>query len=534
MKYVIKIFTLVAIIFSAISCDDFLEVPLKGNVTTEVFASEQAVTGCYAAFYSNDKDWQIWEAWPGYLLGNILSDDAYKGGGNDGDQADLGMMERFETLAATPPVRSFYRLNYHYIFFFNTALEGLENATDVSEEIRSRYIGEVKFLRAYTYMRVMMAFGNKEKDLGLPIVDHVLLQSELGKIPRAGFNETWQFIIEELKDAEQRLPLKSTYPAAQIARASQGAAQALLARSYLYVGDFVNCELYCKKVMDSGEYELEAQFRHIFDKANEHGKESIFEINYTIDRYFGSGYDFSHASWWASAQQPRGAYGGWGLGPLTEDLLDEFKQDPNDPRIIWTFLFEGDEDTSTGQTVPITYDGLNPDKMTLRKLWDPLHYLLPVGQTDYNYIVIRYADVLLMYAESANENGKTNEAVAALNEVRKRARESSIVDPFRNVNGYDIDEDVAPADRVPDVAVADKLTIRTAIWHERRVELAGENLRFFDLVRQGRAAAVLTAFGNKYSIAKGKGFVAGKHESLPIPQDEIDLSKGIIVQNPGY
>lgn len=534
-NHILRILIVLASI-SAISCsDDFLDVELKGKISTDVFASEQAVTGCYAAFYSNDKDWQIWEAWNFYTLGNILSDDAYKGGQNDGDQQDLGIMERFETLPSNPAVRSVYRLNYHYIFFFNTALEGLSKATDVSNEIRERYIGEVKFLRAYTYMRLMMAYGSQANNMGLPIVDHVLKQSEIGRIPRSNFADTWNFIIEEFKDAEQRLPVKSAYPADQISRASKGAAQALLARAYLYVGDMANCEAYAKAVMDSNEYQLASEFGDVFSKAKKHGVESIFEINYTIDTYFGTGYDFSHASWWASSQQPRGAYGGWGLGPLTKDLLDEFKQDPADPRIIWTFLFDGDQDISKTTPATISFiDGLNPDKLHLRKLWDPLNFLLPVGQTDHNFTVIRYADVLLMYAEAANANGKGSQAVEALNQVRRRARQSSFVDPYRIVNGYDFDTTMDADSRVPDVVFVDQAQLRQAIWHERRVELAGENLRFYDLVRQGRAGTVLRAFSSRYSTLKGKAFQDGKHESFPIPQDEVELSNDMIDQNPGY
>ncbi|MBL0743040.1 RagB/SusD family nutrient uptake outer membrane protein [Chryseolinea lacunae] len=522
-------------LLGVVSCNDFLDVPLKGNISTDVFASEQAVTGCYAAFYSNDKDWQIWEAWHIYAMGNILSDDAYKGGQNDGDQPDLGIMERFETLPSNPAIRSVYRLNYHYIFFFNTALEGLSKATDVSESIRDRYIGEVKFLRAYAYMRIMMAYGSESKDKGLPIIDHVLLQSEMGKVPRSNFMDTWNFIINELKDAEARLPVKSSYPVDQVGRATKGAAQALLTRSYLYTKDWVNCEAYASKVIDSKEYRLAPEFKDVFSKDKEHGVESIFELGYTIDKYFGTGYDFSHASWWASAQQPRGAYGGWGLSGLSKDLLTEFEQNPGDPRIVWTFLFEGDEDVSKGNASVVSFSGgLNPDKMHLRKLWDPLNFLLPVGQTDYNYTVIRYADVLLMYAEAANENGKIAQAQDALNTVRKRARESSFTDPYRNVKGYEFDEAMDAEDRVPDVTAGDKTSLRNAIWHERRVELAGENLRFFDLVRQGRAGSVLRSFAAKYSTLKGKAFQDGKHESFPIPQDEVALSNSLISQNPGY
>ncbi len=102
------------------------------------------------------------------------------------------------------------------------------------------------------------------------------------------------------------------------------------------------------------------------------------------------------------------------------------------------------------------------------------------------------------------------------------------------MKGYNFDETLTPAQRVPDVTTTNKDELRNAIWHERRVELAGENHRFYDLVRQGRAGTVLRAFAEKYQMVKGRAFKDGDHESFPIPQDEVALSGKLIQQNPGY
>ncbi len=532
---IIKLLVAVVLSFAGMACSkDFLNVPLKGRLSTDLFPADQAVVGCYAVFLSGDKDWSLWEAWNNYVFGNIMSDDAYKGGNSEADQADMGVMERFETLPGNGVVKSFYLTYYHYIFIFNTTLEGLAKSKDVSDSLRNRYMGEVKFLRAYAYMRLMMAYGSKAGNLGLVLVDHPLLPNEIGKIPRADYQATWNFIISDLKYAEDHLPAKQNYAVKDLGRATKGAAQAMIARSYMFSGDWNNTELYAARVINSNSYQLETEFKDVFSKANKHGKESIFELAYTIDNYFGTGgYDYSHGAWWATSQQP--SPNGWGIGALTKDLLDEFTQNPGDPRIVWTFLFNGDKDISSGTESQLTFNvGVDPDKLHLRKVWDPLHFQTG-GQTDHNLIIMRYADVLLMYAEAANENGKTSEALDALKKVRKRARESSFTDPYRLVEGYNFPTAMPVASRVPDVTVTDKTQLRNAIWHERRVELAGESLRFYDLVRQGRAGVVMRAFAQKYNILKGKAFTDGKNESLPIPQEEIQASPGgIIKQNPKY
>jgi starch-binding outer membrane protein, SusD/RagB family len=137
---------------------------------------------------------------------------------------------------------------------------------------------------------------------------------------------------------------------------------------------------------------------------------------------------------------------------------------------------------------------------------------LQAGRDD---IYMRLGKVYLWYAEAANEIGKTTEALKYLNEVRKRARQGN--------NAV-----------LPDVTVTDKDALRQAIWKEQRVEFGQEYERFFELVRQGRAGQVLRAYAAKYNTAKGQGFRDGVNEVFPLPQSEINLSKGKISQNPGY
>ena len=134
-----------------------------------------------------------------------------------------------------------------------------------------------------------------------------------------------------------------------------------------------------------------------------------------------------------------------------------------------------------------------------------------------NIIFYRYADVLLYMAEAANELGKTTEALDYLEQVRSRARLNATAD---NV--------------LPKITETGKDKLRDLIWHERRVELAGEGQRFWDLARQGRLGSIMKAYSQKYNSIKGKNFVEGKSELLPIPEDQVTLSNGALEQNPGY
>ncbi len=195
------------------------------------------------------------------------------------------------------------------------------------------------------------------------------------------------------------------------------------------------------------------------------------------------------------------ARGGWGFNIPTSDLANAFE--PNDPRKDATIIFRG-ETTPQGNFIPNTV----PNPMYNQKSYVPFNH--PLNQTcnegaEQNVRVIRYAEVLLMNAEAANESGQTSLALASLNAVRARARGSN------------------PISVLPPVTTTDQVQLRSAIWNERRYELAMEFDRYFDVIRQGRAA---TVFGPK-------GWTA-RNEVWPIPQNEIDISAGVLTQNPGY
>jgi hypothetical protein len=300
------------------------------------------------------------------------------------------------------------------------------------------------------------------------------------------------------------LPEKSEYAAADMGRATKGAARALLAKVYLFQEDWVNAELYALEVINSGEYDLMPNFEDANSKAGEFGVESVFEIGALPLEGLANG-----GNQYANVQGVRGTPNrGWGFNRPSLDLQNSF--DSGDPRREASIIFLGE----VLDGVTITGDGGTPDELRdagnnlieietyNQKVWTP-GIDVPT-QHDHNKRILRYADVLLMAAEAMTQNGNATGALGYLNDVRERAR--------------------GGAEILPDITETDPVLLRDLILEERRHELALEGHRFWDLLRSGKAEEVLGPLG----------FVTGKHELLPIPQSEMDLTNSNWDQNPGW
>jgi len=308
-------------------------------------------------------------------------------------------------------------------------------------------------------------------------------------------------IEQDLLDAIEVLPKKSEYDAADLGRATQGAAQGMLAKVYLTTGDYTHCISHCMDVVESDEYELWPVYPEIFQRVGENCSESLFEIQATA---LSTG-SLIAASPYNMIQGVRGIPNlGWGFNRPSDDLVAEFE--PFDPRLAATVLNPG-EPLPDGSAV--VQD--NPEILNERynqKAWVPAHPGLQDNGPG-NIRILRYSDVLLMLAEALNEENQPGDALIYLNRVRDRAR-----------GNY-------PPNIIPEVTTTDQAELRLAIWHERRVELAMEQHRWFDLLRTGRVAERMQAVGKA-------NFSPNKHELLPLPQAEIDVSGGNLEQNQGY
>lgn len=474
------------------ACDNFLSVNPQSQLTQEAFptsASDAALAT--NAVYTVIRGWHYNSG--GFPILDILSDDAHKGSNPNDALNTVGPYDTFTHNTTQDGLDRWWAALYQGILRANVVIEKVP-AIDMNASLKARYVAEAKFLRAVYYFDLVRAFG------GVPLVTTT---TPALKVPRASADAIFTLIETDLLAAVTDLPEKSAYGPADLGRASKGAAKAMLARMYLFRGDFQNAERYALEVITSNLYDLEPVFTDANSRNGEHGMESVFEVGaQEIEGAFGNQY--------ANTQGVRGTPNrGWGFNRPSVDLRGTFETD--DPRLKGTIIDLGD----VIDGVTIVGDGETPDVLTdgsgnilqiesyNRKVWIPGS--TTTTQFGHNRRLIRFSDVLLMAAEALNENNKPGAALIHLNRVRARARQGN--------NAI-----------LPDVTTTDKAALRNAIYRERRVELALEGHRYWDLVRTGRAAAVLGS----------RGFVAGKHELLPIPQNEIDISQGTLTQNPNW
>lgn len=322
---------------------------------------------------------------------------------------------------------------------------------------------------------------------------------------RAPASEIYSLIVDDLLLAINSLPEKTAYTGSDVGRATKGAAKSLLAKVYLFQEDFVNAEKYALEVINSGLYDLMPDFANANSKAGEFGEESVFEIG-----ALGFEGQDNGGNMYANVQGARGNPNrGWGFNRPSINLMNAFEL--NDPRKNKTILNLGE----IIDDVLIAGDGSTPDltkdsngvtveiECYNQKVWIPGDNVQT--QFGHNRRIIRYADVLLMAAEASNENGNTTQALLYVNKIRDRAREGNLA-------------------ILSDLTETDKNLLRDLILEERRVELALEGHRFWDLVRTGKAVSILGPLG----------FITNKHELLGVPQIEMDLTQNTWQQNPGW
>ena len=469
------------------SCgDNFLNVPPQGQQKAEQFwVSQSDATKAVDAIYANLRSWPNISFAP-IAIESMGSDNAEKGS-DPSDAAFMNLYDNFTVTSTDGQLSDFWNGQYQNINLCNQVIDNIPNI-NMDAGLEARYIGEAKFVRAYSYFRLVRAFGDVPLRLTLP------KDASEYNIPRTPKAQVWVAIEQDLTDAAAVLP--QSYSGADIGRATKGAAIALHAKVAMYQQKWDDVLTFTKQVMGMG-YSLFPDFEKLFRLENENCSESIFEIQCALVE----GNPAASNSQYSQVQGVRGVTGGgWGFNDPTQDLVNAFEQ--GDPRMDATIIFRG-ETTPEGDAIPNTVT--NPRYN--QKSYVPFsNYVSGYNEgCQQNVRVLRYADVLLMNAEANAELGNTTDALSSLEMVRARARagDNSILPPVTTTN---------------------KTELLNAIWHERRVELAMEFDRYFDVIRQGRAAQIFGPLG----------WHANKNEVWPIPQSEIDLSVGVLTQNPGY
>ena len=436
-----------------------------------------------------------------WFWGDVMSDDAIKGGSGDNDANEILQLETFRGPTNTENLESEWGANYEGIYRANVVLERVPGI-EMDATLKARILGEARFIRAWFFYNLATIFGD------VPLADRLLAPSEYN-LPRADVAQVWALIESDLKAAAASLPPRSGYAGADLGRATKGAAQALLAKSYLWQKRWAEAEAIANEVIQSNEYQLVTDYATIFTLAGENNAESVFEIQYMNASGGNWGKNNANEGTFTPVfQRARGQFEGFGFNIPTEDFVQEFFVEGfEDPRLKSTVFREGDAMGDRGiftkeATGGYDYDYYPKKYFTYKNEDAPFGDVNPNGGT--NDRVIRFSDVLLMHAEAAAQNSNEGAARTSLNRVRARAR----------ANDTNI---------LPDITASGQALL-DAIYRERRIELGLEGHRFFDLVRTGRGQAVLGPLG----------YQEGVHNLFPIPQSQIQATNGAIVQNPGY
>lgn len=457
------------------SCSDFLDEESREKVETEdqeIYTPQEILTSVYGMF----NDWPYAFAYLG--ITEIISDNSDKGSSSTDPGTDKDVLDALTFTSSVESVAEMWAHWYTAIGRATQSIEYTEGFAMTDEKLRERLIGEAKFLRALNYFYLVRGWG------AVPIQEQDLTV-------RASVEDVYAYIEADLKDAISKLPLRSEYSANDLGRATKGAAQGLLSKVYLYQKKWQDAYDCADEVVKSGQYELMNNYIDAFksDAQYHNGIESLFEFQAK-----GSDAAIAHGiRQYSATQGARGDTGwGWGFNTPSQNLLDAFNAAGDIIRRDGTIIFRNS----------VLYDGRVVGS-TENPMYNYKSYSSSSPGAEWNdrYVLyLRYAEVLLIKAEAANELGKTTEALDALNEVRDRV-ELDIVES------------------------TDQGVIRQAIWNERRLELAMEHDRWFDLIRTGQAKTAMTA--------NGKTFVEGKHELLPIPNNQL-VQLPDLGQNPNW
>ena len=488
-----KFIIFIASVLMLSACSDFLNIRPEGTTTStgidytkaeNIFKPVSAAYASMRTYGSHDM--------PYIAAFEITSDNADKGSTPE-DGPDVLKMDNFTYDSNHSMIDGLWVGYYDIVSAANNAIFQMEQFYEAqqSEENKAYVLqcsAESKFIRAYAYFNLVRLFGN------VPIIDKVMSADDLAKVKQATPEQTYAFIEEDLMEAMAMLP--ETYAKNYAGRATKYTVHALKAKVHLYQAEYDSVAVNAGKVIASGKYGLLSDFREVFSIDGENSRESLFEIQCS-DLGQSTGTDVPYFEY-AYHQGPRGNnpsnMQGWGFCVPSDDLIKFFKDRGETIRPATTLLYRG---TTTPEGDYISDKCDNP--VYNGKVYTPSAYndwSYNGYGFDHNVRILRYSDVLLMYAEAvargANEYVKsTLTAQAAFDWVRDRAGLAPV--------GLSVD----------------------AVLDERRAELAMEEDRFFDLVRTGKAAAVLGKLGYK----------EGKNNVFPIPANQRQLNQNLNQNN---
>lgn len=480
MKLKYNLIAIALLGFSFSSCSDFLEQNPQTDLSENDFYKTaddilSAVNGVYSSLQEGD----IYGNW--YVFGEIPSDNTRNQ--LSGSVTTQNEFDQFYIDTQNSMIANFWKAAYKVINRTNTVL-GRIDGIEINTELANRYKLECKFIRALMYFNLVRVYGD------VPLVLKEISISESYDILREPKENVYNQIIADLKEA-QDLPV--SYSTAEDGRATQGAAKALLANVYMTLHKYAEAETFLAEIINSGRYSLLENtpgslnidgYKNVFSPVNHNSKEGIFEIQFLKGGY-GEGSNYANNFAPENSGTNVVAVGGTGGNNIPEmDIYNAYE--------------EGDLRRDFSMSLGYYDNRKNNEWVESRYVCKFMDVPYQNNDASNNYPVIRYADVILMYAEALNQNGKTAEACKYLNMTRRRGF------------GYQTTE-TSPVD----LQTTDKAQFALMVEQERRVELAFENHRWFDLIRTGRAVEVM----------RSKGFSLNETNLIcPIPQKQIDVN----------
>lgn len=552
MKHLLTIMALAVTLACATSCEDFLTEETRGQENLDTYFSsiedcENYITTCYS-YLTCGGWWQINTVW---LLSEMCSDDAWMGNTTQSQSDYISLAHYQGNGASNGPISNFWQYRYKGIFACNVGIERISEVDTEDTETKERLVAEARFLRGYFYFELVRNFG------GVPIITTMLMPGETEGITRASADSTYAFIEADLLAAAEVLPQRSEYAADDMGRATRGAALGLLGKVYLYQEKWQEAYDVLKLVIDEGEYQLLPDFGQVWDLEYDNSVESLFEVQYVYDNNLALGGSLATVTGCRN-----GPGDGWSWCLPTANLEQAYVDAGDSIRLKWTIIktgcteIAGEEDFQ--QFIDNSKDLSSYDEYIEEYGWDPECYIIDPAQhksariirkyflptqdrpevynTDkspLNHRILRYADILLMYAEACNELGSDGEAQSALNQVRSRVGLPSVTSTGTE--------------------------LRDAIRLERRLELAFEQSRLYDIRRwkdDNGNPVIADLMGPSGTFVlwntsedtrdryewenqgeasdKGISFDVDRDLLFPIPLYEITMSNGTIEQNPGW
>lgn len=492
--------TLIITATTLVGCNKFLDKYPLDSVNTENYWNTEsdaisAINGAYQPLqWPKLYNMRIWTT-------DIWANNSIVGAGGGTDGIETVDIANFVTTTDNAAALDVWRGPSPGILRANLVIEHVPNM-NINADVKNRVIGEAKFLRGLYYFILVQLFGD------VPLITVGQTPDDDLRPTRTSKELVYAQIIQDLEEASNLLPDRLQYASKDVGRASKGAALGLLAKVHLTRGEFDKVIPLCESI-NNLQYKLNSDYSDNFSIATENSQESLFEVQYLGKTSFSFWDNENQSSWLSTFMGPRNSNfvaGAYGWNQPTEEFVSSYEA--GDLRKDKTILYVGGP-TFDGNAYQANYSvtGYNVRKFLVTKTESPDYDTNPL-----NFPVLRFADVLLMWAEALNEVGRTSDAQAVatdinnggpLNRVRLRAG-------LNNVTG------LSQAD------------LRAAIRHERRMELAFEGHHWFDIIRYDNGN-----YAVDYFHSLGKTNATTKHLLLPIPQKEIEANPNL-TQNFGY